>query len=140
MKSNEFPDYLPMFLEFLSGLNDAEAQALLDGAARHIAAIDVALKKEESPWAAVTGAIMSLTAMKTSEVKFERDDLLPTTEAESFDSPVRFGGVTLIRFRRFISKNEKKRKIEEPSAIKYFHPISLDCSKEKISVSKDIIQ
>lgn len=92
IESNEFPDYLPMFLEFLSGLNDAEAQALLDGAARHIAAIDVALKKEESPWAVVTGAIMSLTAMKTSEVKFERDDLLPTTEAESFDSPVRFGG------------------------------------------------
>ena len=42
IESNEFPDYLPMFLEFLSGLNDAEAQALLDGAARHIAAIDVA--------------------------------------------------------------------------------------------------
>lgn len=92
IQSNEFPDYLPMFLEFLSGLDDAEAQALLDGAARHIAAIDAALKKEESPWAVVTGAIMSLTAMKTSEVKFERDDLLPTTEAESFDSPVRFGG------------------------------------------------
>jgi len=87
IQSNEFPDYLPMFLEFLSGLDDAEAQALLDGAA-----IDAALKKEESPWAVVTGAIMSLTAMKTSEVKFERDDLLPTTEAESFDSPVRFGG------------------------------------------------
>ena len=86
IQSNEFPDYLPMFLEFLSGLDDAEAQALLDGAARHIAAIDAALKKEESPWAVVTGA------MKTSEVKFERDDLLPTTEAESFDSPVRFGG------------------------------------------------
>ena len=83
IQSNEFPDYL---------LDDAEAQALLDGAARHIAAIDAALKKEESPWAVVTGAIMSLTAMKTSEVKFERDDLLPTTEAESFDSPVRFGG------------------------------------------------
>ena len=91
IESNEFPDHLPMFLEFLSGLNEAEAQALLDGAA-HIAAIDVALKKEESPWAVVTGAIMSLTAMKNSEVKFERDDLLPTTEAESFDSPVRFGG------------------------------------------------
>ena len=88
----ESPDSPPMFLEFLSGLDDAEAQALLDGAARHIAAIDAALKKEESPWAVVTGAIMSLTAMKTSEVKFERDDLLPTTEAESFDSPVRFGG------------------------------------------------
>lgn len=28
IESNEFPDYLPMFLEFLSGLNDAEAQAL----------------------------------------------------------------------------------------------------------------
>lgn len=139
IQSNEFPDYLPMFLEFLSGLDDAEAQALLDGAARHIAAIDAALKKEESPWAVVTGAIMSLTAMKTSEVKFERDDLLPTTEAESFDSPVRFGGnadpVQTVHF-----KNEKKAEGRKTFRIKYFHPISLDCSKEKISVSKDVIQ
>lgn len=113
IESNEFPDYLPMFLEFLSGLNDAEAQALLDGAARHIAAIDVALKKEESPWAVVTGAIMSLTAMKNSEVKFERDDLLPTTEAESFDSPVRFEE-TPIRYRPCISKNEKSGRSKDP--------------------------
>ena len=90
--ANEFPDYLPMFLEFLSGLGYSEAQALLDSAARHIAPIDIALQKSESPWRAVTGAILSLSAMKNSEIKLERDDLLPTTEAESFDSPVRFGG------------------------------------------------
>ena len=92
IQSDEFPDYLPMFLEFLSGLNAPEAQALLDSAARHIAAIDIALRKEASPWSAVTSAVMSLTEMKSSEIKFDRDDLLPTTEAESFDSPVRFGG------------------------------------------------
>ena len=92
IQSDEFPDYLPMFLEFLSGLNAPEAQALLDSAARHIAAIDIALRKEASPWSAVTSAVMALTEMKSSEIKFDRDDLLPTTEAESFDSPVRFGG------------------------------------------------
>lgn len=92
IESDEFPDYLPMFLEFLSGLGYSEAQALLDSAARHIAPIDIALQKSESPWRAVTGAILSLSAMKNSEIKLERDDLLPTTEAESFDSPVRFGG------------------------------------------------
>lgn len=92
IESNEFPDYLPMFLEFLSGLNDADTQVLLDGAVRYIAAIDISLKKSESPWVAVTSALLSLSSIKTSEVKFERDDLLPTTEAESFDSPVRFGG------------------------------------------------
>ncbi len=92
IEGDEFPDYLPMFLEFLSGLGYSEAQALLDSAARHIAPIDIALQKSESPWRAVTGAILSLSAMKNSEIKLERDDLLPTTEAESFDSPVRFGG------------------------------------------------
>ena len=80
------------FLEFLSGLGYSEAQALLDSAARHIAPIDIALQKSESPWRAVTGVILSLSAMKNSEIKLERDDLLPTTQAESFDSPVRFGG------------------------------------------------
>ena len=92
IEGDEFPDYLPMFLEFLSGLGYSEAQALLDSAARHIAPIDIALQKSESPWRAVTGVILSLSAMKNSEIKLERDDLLPTTEAESFDSPVRFGG------------------------------------------------
>lgn len=85
IEGDEFPDYLPMFLEFLSGLGYSEAQALLDSAARHIAPIDIALQKSESPWRAVTGVILSLSAMKNSEIKLERDDLLPTTEAESFD-------------------------------------------------------
>jgi len=35
---------------------------------------------------------------------------------------------------------KKKAEDRKTFRIKYFHPISLDCSKEKISVSKDIIQ
>lgn len=92
VETEELPDFLPMFLEFLSGLNRDEAMVLLDSAAPHIASIDVALKKEESPWQAVTGAILSMTSLKTSEIKPDRDDLMPTAEAEAFDSPVRFGG------------------------------------------------
>lgn len=92
VKSIEMPDFLPMFLEFLSGLSSKEASIYLNSAAKHIAALDVELKKEESPWKAVTGAILSLTDYKPEEVKADRDDLIPQTEAESFESPVRFGG------------------------------------------------
>lgn len=106
IESDEFPDYLPMFLEFLSGLGYSEAQALLDSAARHIAPIDIALQKSESPWRAVTGAILSLSAMKNSEIKLERDDLLPTTEAESFDSPCGLEEM-LTQFKPCILNNKK---------------------------------
>lgn len=88
----EMPDYLPMFLEFLSGLSAQESQIYLESAAKHIAALDTELRKEESPWQAVTGAVLSLTGYQPEPLKPERDDLIPQTEAESFDSPVRFSG------------------------------------------------
>lgn len=92
VKSIEMPDYLPMFLEFLSGLSPQEASIYLNSAAAYIAALDRELRKEESQWQSVTAAVLALTDHKPEVIKPERDDLIPQTEAESFESPVRFSG------------------------------------------------
>jgi len=50
---SELPDHVPLFLEFLSVLPDAEAQALLDDAIHVLAAVGSRLERGASPYAAV---------------------------------------------------------------------------------------
>lgn len=91
VSSNEMPDFLPMLLEFLSGLSSEDAMVYLKSAAKHIVKIDKQLQREESPWEAVTGALLSLAGEEPDGAEMTREDLLPSLEAESFDQPVKFG-------------------------------------------------
>ena len=58
--ANELPDYLPLFLEFLSTLPAAEARADLAEPAHIIAELARRLKERATPWAAPMAALSGL--------------------------------------------------------------------------------
>lgn len=60
LSANELPDNLPVFLEFLSTLPDAEASSLLSEAAHVLAAIGERLHKRDSAYRAIFGALACL--------------------------------------------------------------------------------
>lgn len=60
LSANELPDYLPVFLEFLSTLPDGEASSLLGEAAHVLSALGERLHKRGSPYRAVFGALAAL--------------------------------------------------------------------------------
>jgi nitrate reductase delta subunit len=62
LSANELPDHLPVFLEFLSTLPEAEADSLLGEAAHVLAALGERLHKRQSPYRAVFGALVALAA------------------------------------------------------------------------------
>jgi len=61
MEVSDLPDYLPVFLEFLSILPDTEAASLIGEAAHVLEAISERLKKRESPYRAIFGALLSIS-------------------------------------------------------------------------------
>lgn len=63
---NELPDYLPLFLEYLSTRQLAEARALLADAIHIVAAIGERLAQRKSPYAAVFSAIQSVAGVRVS--------------------------------------------------------------------------
>lgn len=69
IKDNELPDYLPLFMEYLSLCSLKEAAALLGEAIDVIAAIGAKLEQRDSPYALVFAAIESLSAVKADQVK-----------------------------------------------------------------------
>lgn len=60
LSANELPDHLPVFLEFLSTLPDAEAASLLGEASHVLAALGQRLHKRDSPYRAAFGALSAL--------------------------------------------------------------------------------
>jgi len=60
--ANELPDFLPVFLEFLSTLPDTQAASLLGEAAHVLGALGERLHKRESAYRAVFGALGALAA------------------------------------------------------------------------------
>lgn len=62
LSANELPDHLPVFLEFLSTLPDAEAASLLGEASHVLSALGERLHKRQSPYRAVFGALTALAA------------------------------------------------------------------------------
>jgi nitrate reductase delta subunit len=64
ISARELPDYLPLFLEFLSLLPERAARSLLAEAVHVIAALHGKLRQRGSPYAAVMGAIETLAARR----------------------------------------------------------------------------
>ena len=91
--SSELPDYLPAFLEFLSGLKPEDADLWLESTLAPLTTIDRELQLDESPWAAVTAAIINFIGAERPEAA-ERttDEMIPTLDAEYYEAPVTFGG------------------------------------------------
>ena len=61
---NELPDYLPLFLEFLATLPQAEACDLLGQPAHILGALAERLRKRGSPYEAVLRALVALSSVK----------------------------------------------------------------------------
>ena len=64
INNNELPDYLPLFMEYLSRCAFAEASALLGEAIDVIAMVGAKLRKAGSPYAVVFAAMEKLSAAK----------------------------------------------------------------------------
>jgi len=82
LAAKELPDYLPLFLEFLSQIDFAEAQELL-GETIHIAAgVGAKLKAKKSDYHLVFDALVALTDVKVDEKFLEQ----AVNEAEAEDT------------------------------------------------------
>ena len=82
--AHELPDYLPLFLEFLSLLPPKAAASLLSEAVHVVAALRERLAKRGSPYAAVMAAIVALAAKPAERTAIE--EVLAALKPEA-DSP-----------------------------------------------------
>ena len=84
--ANELPDYLPLFLEFLSLVEPREAAELLSDVVHILAAIRVRLERRRSDYAGVFKALEELAARKpdraTVESLLQHDKSLEEEAAE----------------------------------------------------------
>jgi len=67
LSARELPDYLPVFLEFLSALPATEAASLLGESAHVVAAIGERLQRRASPYQAVFAALGALASAAPDE-------------------------------------------------------------------------
>jgi nitrate reductase delta subunit len=101
--ANELPDYLPLYLEFLSLLPEEMARSLLAEAVHVIAALADKLEARGSDYAAVLRAIEALAARPAAEAAVEEvrgkldpaADDLATLDRQWEDEVVRFAGAGL---------------------------------------------
>ena len=97
--STELPDFLPLFLEYVSTLPAAEARDALAQPAHIFAALAERLRKRRSAYEAVFRALVALSAAKPKEDDVAALLALPDPDANDFaaldaaweDEEVRFG-------------------------------------------------
>jgi len=82
LSAKELPDYIPLFLEFLSQIDMAEAQELLGETIHIVAGIGAKLKAKKSDYHLVFGALEALTDVKVNEKFLEQ----AVTEAAAEDT------------------------------------------------------
>lgn len=102
--ANELPDFLPVFLEYLSRLGGKEARTLLAETAEILQSIAASLGKRGSPYGWVIGAVLSLAghggagAFTTAGAASDDAETPPTAadfhalDAAYVDEPVNFMG------------------------------------------------
>ena len=106
LETHELPDFIPVFLEFVSCLPPAEAREILGEPAHVFAALEQRLAERGSDYSAVFGALLALAAARPDAVALEAlqknapsDDLARIDEewAEkpvTFSEPHEMGGPT----------------------------------------------
>ena len=77
----ELPDYIPLFLEFLSTLSATEARSNLAEPAHILAALGERLRKRDSAYGAVLEALVALSQVAPSQ------DVLDALRKTPFDDP-----------------------------------------------------
>ena len=94
MTAGELPDFLPLFLEFLSLLPDTEARSLLAEPAAILRALADRLATRDTPYATVMTALAELAqapAVGRSEIPDEDPTDLAALDAAWEETAVRFG-------------------------------------------------
>lgn len=71
LNAAEMPDYLPLFLEFLSVIPEVHARRYLTDAIEIIEALRVRLEERDSNYAALLGALASLASREADEAEVE---------------------------------------------------------------------
>lgn len=102
--ANELPDFLPLFLEFLSQLPETDARALVAEPAEVLRELEDRLRRRQSPYAAVFRALVALgrgrvvTAVDTAPAEddevvwaVDEGDDLAELDAEWEETAVSFG-------------------------------------------------
>jgi nitrate reductase delta subunit len=72
INNEEMPDFLPLFLEFLSVLKPEETYDYLDGVVTILAAIRARLEKRDSPYASIFQALEGLASRKPDMIRMEQ--------------------------------------------------------------------
>ena len=83
LAAGELPDYLPVFLEYLSRLPAAEARSLLAETGEILQSITAQLAKRGSPYSFVVGALLPLAGVG----KGEKPDALHDDDAQQAPTP-----------------------------------------------------
>lgn len=94
LASRELPDFLPLFLEFLSILPLDEARAHLTDAAHIVTALGERLEKRESRYAALFVAIAELAGDAGNDVELVADDNVKPDDLEALDAAWEEAAVT----------------------------------------------
>ena len=84
LSAAELPDFLPLFLEFLSTLPAQEARDMLGQPAHILAAMAERLRKRGSPYEVVFRALVALAAAKPKEDEISALLALPDPDASDF--------------------------------------------------------
>jgi nitrate reductase delta subunit len=120
LQSGELPDFLPLFLEFLSTCRPGEAKKYLTEVSDIVALIGERLRKRHSPYAAVLGAIASLAPKPAGDEHLlpdiERDDTPAALDAAWEEAPVTFNDATLLAVERTVNSMARgmERSSEKP--------------------------
>ncbi len=99
IEAGELPDFLPLFLEFLSTRPAQEARALLAEPVSVIAALKERLAKRKSPYAAVFRVLEAMAARAPEAAELDELRRAPDADADDLDAldaawedaPVTFG-------------------------------------------------
>jgi len=71
LNASEMPDYLPLFLEFLSVIPEVHARRYLTDAITIIEALRIRLEERDSTYAALLGALVTLASREADEAEVE---------------------------------------------------------------------
>jgi nitrate reductase delta subunit len=71
LAASEMPDYLPLFLEFLSVIPEVHARRYLTDATEIIEALRIRLEERDSTYAALLGALVSLAHREADDAEVE---------------------------------------------------------------------
>lgn len=98
ISASELPDYLPLFLEFLSLLPVKAAVSLLAEAGHVVAALREKLEQRHSPYAAVMAAVEALAAKPAERAAVEEVLAMLKPEADALEALDRQWEEEAVRF------------------------------------------